>query len=455
MNRREFLAKSAVAAAAGFALPAFTSCASSGSSLVRRPAPSGRINLGVIGYGTIATTTVPNFLSDDRVQVVAIADPVTDMPHYGEKKGQWRGGRLVGAQAVEKYYAEFRPAGTFKGCRVYEDFREMLAREDLDAVYIATPDHWHCAMALLAARKGKHIYCQKPLALTVGEGRRIADAAQAAGITFQVGSQQRSMEYFRRACELVRNGRLGRIQEVVVGYPGGNRDWSGLAAQQAPQPAPPEMNWDLWLGPAPVHPYAPALHPMNWRYHFDFGGGWMTDWGAHQIDIVQWALGADATGPVAIENVSASLPPPGAFFNTANDFAYDLVYADGVRAKVSNRNRKGILFTGENGRSLFVERNAFESNPESLRRERPGPGELHLYESRLQESNFIDCIYSGKPAITPAETGHRSITPSHLANIAIRLGRSRLRWDPAAERVIGDDEANRMLSRPMRRPYAV
>jgi predicted dehydrogenase len=325
----------------------------------------------------------------------------------------------------------------------------------VDAVYIATPDHWHCAMALLAARQGKHIYCQKPLALTVGEGRRIADAAAAAGITFQVGSQQRSMEYFRRTCELIRNGRLGRLAKITVGYPGGHNDWSGLAARQAPEPVPPEMNWDLWLGPAPVHPYAPALHPMNWRYHFDFGGGWMTDWGAHQIDIVQWALGTDDTGPIAIENVTATLPPPDAFYNTATDFSYDLVYANGVRANVSNRNPTGHLFEGENGKSIFVSRRKLESNPEALRRERIAPDEIHLYESHLQEANFIDCIYRGTPAITPAETGHRAITPSHLANIAIRLGRSGLRWDPAAERVIRDDEADRMLTRPMRRPCAV
>jgi predicted dehydrogenase len=455
MNRREFLTKTSLAAAAGLALPGLTSCLTPTSARVRRPAPSARVNLGVIGYGTIAYNTVANFLGDPRVQVVAVADPVSDLGNYGYS-GERRGGRLVGQRAVEQYYAENATSGAYRGCRVYEDFREMIDREDLDAVYIATPDHWHCAVALLAARRGKHIYSQKPLALTIEEGRRMADAVAKAGITFQTGSQQRSSIHFRMACEFVRNGRLGRLRDIQIGFgSGGHADWSGLAARNQPEPVPPELNWDLWLGPAPARPYVPALLQLNWRHNLDFSGGYLTDWGAHHLDILQWALGADATGPVAIENVVATIPAPTELYNTASAFAFEPVYANGVRARVSTKNRQGLVFEGENGRSIYVTRGKIEMNPKELVREKIGAGEIRLYESALHERNFVDCIYDAKPTITPCETGHRSITIAHLANIAIRLGRSGLRWDPAAERVIGDEAANRMLSRPMRRPYAV
>lgn len=454
LSRREFIAHSSLAVAGSLALPALTSCVAPARPRVRRPKPSERVNLGVVGFGTIAFNTIPNFLADPRVQIVAVADPVSELPNYGYQ-GEKQGGRLVGQRTVEKYYAEQRPSGTFKGCRVYEDFREMLAREDLDAVYIATPDHWHCAVALLAARRGKHIYGQKPLSLTIEEGRRMTRAVADTGITWQTGAQQRSSIHFRTACELVRNGRLGQLAGIKVGFGSGHKDWSRLAARKGPEPVPRELNWDLWLGPAPKRPYAPALLQLNWRHNFDFSGGYLTDWGAHHLDILQWSLGTDDSGPVAIENVKANLPPETALYNTATEFSFDVVYANGVRANVSNRNRNGVLFQGEENKTIFVSRGILESKPDELRREKIGPGEIHLYESQLHERNFIDHIYDAKPTISPVEVGHRSITIAHLANIAIRLGRSRLQWDPAAEKLINDPAATKLLARPMRREYAV
>ena len=454
LSRRDFIAHSALAMAAGVALPALSSCVAPARPRVRRPSPSERVNLGVIGFGTIAFSTVPNFLADPRVQIVAVADPVSELPRYGYQ-GEKNGGRLVGQRTVNQAYAEQRTSGTYKGCEVYEDFREMLEREDIDAVYIATPDHWHCAAALLAARRGKHIYGQKPLSLTIEEGRRMSRAVAETGITWQTGAQQRSSIHFRTACELVRNGRLGKLQGIKIGFSAGHKNWSGLADRKQPEPVPPELNWDLWLGPAPARPYAPAILPLNWRHCFDYSGGYLTDWGAHHLDILQWALGTDDTGPIAIENVEAKLPPVTDLYNTATAYSFDVVYANGVRANVSNRNRNGLLFQGENDRSIFVSRGILESKPDELRREKIGPGEIHLYESQLHERNFIDHIYDAKPTISPVEVGHRSITIAHLANIAIRLGRSKLRWDPAAEKVIGDSEASQLLSRPMRREYAV
>lgn len=451
LSRRNFL-KTSAAAAAGLALPSLVSCSTVGG--VRRPPPSQRVNLALIGFGTIAHATTPNFLSDERVQIVAVADPVSDLPNYSYQ-GELRGGRLVGQKIVEAHYAQQTAAGTFKGCRVYEDFREMLDHEDVDAVVINTPDHWHCAVAVQAARRGKHIYGQKPLALTVEQGRRIADEMQKNGVTWQTGSQQRSSEYFRTAAEFVRNGRLGKIQSIKIGLPGGHTDWSKLAARNKPEQPPRELNFDLWLGPAPLRPYFPALLQLNWRHNWEFSGGMITDWGAHHIDIMQWALGMDAGGPVAVENIKATLPPQTELYNTPTDFSFDIVYANGVRANASNAHPNGLLFEGENGRSLFVSRDKLEMTPVALRKEKIRDDEVHLYKSKLHERNFVDCIYDGKPTITPAEIAHRSITVSHLANIAIRLGRTKIAWDPATERIDGDPTASSMLSRPMRTAYAV
>ena len=218
--------------------------------------------MAMIGFGTIAHSSCMNFLGDERVQMVAVADPISDLPNYGYK-GELRGGRLVGQKKIEEYYAEHAKGGKFRGVKVYEDFREMLDREDIDAVYIDTPDHWHCAVAQIAARMGKHIYGQKPLALTVDEGRRIAEVVKRTGITWQTGSQQRSSIHFRTACEYVRNGRLGKLQGITVGLPGGHTNWSTLADRKQPETPPKELNYDLWLGPAAERPYVPALLQLN------------------------------------------------------------------------------------------------------------------------------------------------------------------------------------------------
>ncbi|MSU51044.1 MAG: Gfo/Idh/MocA family oxidoreductase [Opitutus sp.] len=455
MNRRDFLKTSAAVAAAGWALPSLTSCAGPSVARVRRPKPSDRINVGMIGFGTIAHESSMNFLGDARVQMVAVADPVSDLPNYGYK-GELRGGRLVGQKKIEEFYAQQTKGGKFSGCRVYEDFRVMLDKEDLDAVYIATPDHWHCAAAVIAAGKGKHIYGQKPLAVTVEEGRRIADAVQAAGVTWQTGSQQRSSAFFRTACEYVRNGRLGKLRRITVGLPDkGHNDWSGLGKRKAPETPPKEVNYDLWLGPAPERPYCPALMPLNWRHNWDFSGGSVTDWGAHHFDIVQWALGMDDSGPVLIENVVAKLPPQTDLYNTPTSYSFEVVYANGVRLFVNSAAEEGIRFEGEGDKSIFVKRNKIEIKPESLRLDKIRDGEIRLYESKVQEWNFIDCVYSGKPTISQPSFSHRAITIAHAANIAIRLGRSSVRWNPATERFVDDPAADRLLSRPMRKAYAV
>lgn len=456
LARRDFLKHSA-ALAAGLSFAGLAGCVSPRRVPVKttpsRPAPSARVTLGIVGFGTIAQDTIGNFLADPRVQVVAVADPVRELPNYGYK-GERMGGRLVGRRTVEAHYAQ-QAGSDYKGCRVYEDFHDMFDREDLDGIVINTPDHWHCALAVLAARRRLHIYGQKPLALTIGEGRRMAQEVASAGITWQTGSQQRSSVYFRTACEFVRNGRLGKLQSVRVGLPGGHTDWSRLAARAKPERVPRGVDYDLWLGPAEERPYIPALFQLNWRHNFAFSGGMITDWGAHHLDIVQWALGMDASGPARIEIRSAVLPPADAVYNTVPEYDFDVVYPNGLRVNVSDKHPNGVRFEGEDGRSLFVNRGGIETTPEELRRERIQEGEVRLYESKLHERNFVDGIYTAAPTITPIEVSHRAISISHLANIAIRLGRSTLQWDPAAERVVGDDAANALLTRPMRTRYAV
>jgi hypothetical protein len=253
----------------------------------------------------------------------------------------------------------------------------------------------------------------------------------------------------------VRNGRIGKLKSVRVGLPGGHSDWSLLASRKKPEKVPAGLDFDLWLGPAPERPYIPALQQMNWRHNFAFSGGMITDWGAHHLDIVQWALDMDSSGPARVEIRSAVLPPADAVYNTVPEYDFDVIYANGVRVNVSDKHPNGILFEGEDGRTIFVSRDRIETTPEELRRQRIEDGEIRLYESKMHERNFIDCIYSGAPTVTPIEVSHRTISISHMANIAIRLGRTALDWSPELERFVGDAEADKLLTRPMRRRYAV
>ncbi len=451
LSRRRFL-QSAPLLAAPLILPG------SAFGEGKRPPPSGRIQFGVIGCGTIALNTLGNFLHDERVQVTAVCDVNRESGHYGYQ-GEKQGGREAGRRMVEAHYAAGAASGAYKGCAGYEDFREMLDHAKLDAVMVCTPDHWHGLMAIRAAAKGVHTFGQKPLSLTIAEGRRMVEAVTRAGITWQTGSQQRSMIYFRTACEYVRNGRIGRLREIRVtlpdGDPSGHRDFNQMGARTAPEPVPEGLNYDLWEGPAPHRDYRPALLPLNWRHNFDYSGGMITDWGAHHLDIVQWALDKDASGPVAIENVTHNAPAASELFNTPTKFSFDVVYEGGLRVKTASGEEDGIEFIGEGGRSIFVNRDKLVMTPEELRRDKIRDDEVRLHASNNHYANFIDGILGQKPTVAPIEAAHRTITIAHLANIAVRLGRASLKWDPVTERIPGDDDPNALLSRPMRAPWTL
>ena len=445
VSRRQFVAGLGAAAVAPYIIPA--------TALGKgRPAPSTRINVGIIGYGTMASDNIGNFLHDERVQVVSVADCNKESGLYGYS-AERQGGREPCRRRVNEFYAQKLNKPDYDSCKAYADFRELLDKDALDAVVISTPDHWHGIQTVMAASKGLHIYGQKPMSLCITQGRLMADTVKKNNVSFQVGSQQRSDNYFRMACEFIRNGRLGKLERIEVGLPGGRSLFGKKGADASMEPlasAPAHLDFDMWLGPAKKRPFVPALHnPMSWRENLDYSGGMITDWGAHHLDIVQWALGKDDSGPVAIENLKSDLPAPDAVFNTASDYSFEVVYAEGTRVFVSNRFPNGVRFIGEGGKELFVTRGKLETTPAELIREKIKDDEIKLYVSGSHERNLIDCIYSGEPTITTCEIGHRSISIAHLANIGLRLGRTKVQWDPAKEMFINDPDADKLKTTPM------
>jgi predicted dehydrogenase len=414
-SRRAFI-KGAAALSAGLALPWFVP----GRALGRedKSAASNRITLGFIGVGGMGSAHLGGFLGNRRVEVLAVCD--VD-----------EGRRLA---------ARKRVGGD---CVAYNDYRALLDRVDIDAVVIATPDHWHTLQATHACQAGKDIYCEKPLTLTIAEARSLVNTVRAYGRVFQTGSQQRSGNEFRRACEMVRNGRIGRVDEAHVGIGGGPvGDW---VPDETP---PPGLDWDLWLGPAPKVPYNRLRHPYNFRWFYDYSGGKMTDWGAHHNDIVQWAFDKDGTGPSTIEG-TATFPTRGVY-NTAVTFEVTYTYADGKRVICSDRGN-GIRFVGSEG-EVRVSRGSLETTPVSLRNEPPDPGEESLFRSPGHQTNWLDCIETRERPICDVAIGASSVILCHLNNIALRTGR-KLRWDPGQGLFQGDEEANRCIAGPYRSPW--
>lgn len=429
LSRRSFLAT------AGSAGPAIVP-----AHVLGRAAPSNQRTIAFIGTGNNGTNWMRPFLRDARMRVAAVCDV------NREGGGYWDGsvrGREPARRLVDEHYGD-------RSCRAFADFREVLGMEGLDAVYIGTPDHWHALIAVAAARAGKDIFCQKPLALTVREGRAVADAVKTAGVVWQTGSQQRSDRNFRTVCELVRSGRLGRVHTVRVGLPPGRPDYGRTAHLTGPVPVPDGFDYDLWLGPAPSMPFAPARVGVNFRWVSDYSGGQVTDWGAHHLDIAQWGLGMDASGPVEIRSPRAVYEPH-PIYDTATEFSFECRYASGVRLVCSDRERPGVLFEGRDGWA-WANRGTHEVSARGLLTDPLGDGETRLYRSDDHVRNFIDSCFSRRATVAPVEAAHRSVTIAHLGNIALRLGRD-LRWDPAREAVRDDAAAAAMLARPYRAPW--
>jgi predicted dehydrogenase len=421
VSRRRFLQGIAAAAT-----PVIVSPAVLGAG--KTTPPSERVTVGIIGIGKMAGDYhLPSLLGLADVQVVAVCEVDTTR-------------RLHGKQVVEKHYSKQRP---YKGCAVYNDFRELIARKDVDAVCIATPEHWHAIPAIEACKAGKDVYCEKPLTLTIREAKLSIDAVRKHGRVFQTGSQQRSNMFgqFREAAEIIRSGRLGQIKTVTVGV-GGPSKWCDLPEE----PMEPGLDWNLWLGAAPQRPYNSILSPRKvhnhfpaWRSYREYAGGSHADMGAHYYDIVQWALGMDHSGPVEI------IPPA----DPKAGMGCKYIYANGV--EMTHGGPDGCFFTGTRG-TLYITRGKLVSEPAGIVKEPLGKNDVHLFRSPGHHRNWVDCIRSRKKPVADVEIGARSVTVVHLGNLAYWHGR-RLRWDPQTWQFVGDDEANTWLDRERRDPW--
>jgi predicted dehydrogenase len=369
------------------------------------------------------------------VQVVGVCDP------NRQKREKFKG-------LIEDGYASQAGLTRYKGCADYNDFRDLLANKDVDAIWVVTPDHWHVIPALAAIRMGKAAYVEKPLTLTIEEGRVLADEVKRTGGIIQCGSQQRSTKGFVRVVELVRNGRIGKLQRVEVGIHPGDGP-KGCTEQ----PVPDWLDHDLWLGQAPLAPYCPerCLGVRPWISIRDYGGGRIASWGSHHLDIVQWALDADNSGPVKIEG-SGTFPVSG-IVNHAITWDVDIQYASGVTVHLMNTPPPNpyIKFMGEEG-SIFITRQEIRAEPANLLDSVIGPDEFHARTSDNHSQNFLDCIRPREEPVASAEIAHRSATVCHLVNNCLILGRS-LRWNPQTERFVNDPEADAMISRKMRAPW--
>jgi len=443
LTRRSFLRCVAAAAGAAAAAPYVVPASCLGAE--GRPAPSNRITMGCIGLGGRGTVDMQSFLGYEQVQIVALCDVDAGSTRYEDA---WLRGLAPAKETVEKHYGSKSPSGEYKGCAGYADFRDLLARQDVDTVCVATPDHWHAGIVVAAAKAGKDVYCEKPLSLTIADGRAMVEAVTRYGRVFQCGSQRRSSAQCRRSCELVRNGRIGKLQTVRIGLPGGHWIRSNAKKTFDPEPVPEGFDYDLWLGPAPWAAYTFNRCHWNFRWNLDYSGGQVTDWGAHYIDMAQWGMGTERTGPVEVEG-KGTWPERGALWNTATAFEFTCTYAGGVKMVVTSSGG-GVRFIGSDG---WVDLEG-GTEPAGLARSVIGPDEIHLYESASQHGNFVECVVSRKPTAAPVEVAHRSITPSHLGNIAMLLGR-KLRWDPEKETFLDDPQADAMRSRPYRSPWRV
>jgi len=431
-SRRHFLKHSGTAAVALGAPWYVPSKVLAGPGKV---APSDKIVMGVIGTGGMGQHNARLFMDQPDVQMVAVCD--VDQRHL-----------QAAAQAVNERYGN-------QDCQTYADFRELLARDDIDAVVVATPDHWHALATTAAARAHKDIYCEKPLANSVGEGRAICNAVNENNCILQTGSHERSGDNARLACELIRAGRLGKIHTVRVNLPCDDpHHQEVLALQEVPaeMPVPPEFDYDFWLGHTPLVPYTEKRCHFWWRFILAYGGGEMTDRGAHVIDLVQLALDMDDSGPVVFTaNGRASQT---SLYDAFMQFEFENRYSKDVRMIGSNDGPRGVRFEGTDG-WLFVHVHGgkLEAEPADLLEPANAP-EASLGRTPSHRRNFLDAVRSRQQPFANAEVGHRTATICHLNNIAMRLGRP-IKWDPHTETVLDDAEANSLLMPEMRQPWSL
>jgi len=449
-SRRTFL-KTSLGAAAAAGFPTIVP-----SHVFGQLSPSNRINVGAIGVGRISRGhDLPGIWKYDQANIMAVCDLDANRVERGKA-------------LINGYYSK-KTGKPYDGVTGYHHYRELLANKDIDAVVISTPDHQHAIIAVDSVRAKKDVYLQKPASLTISEGRHMSDQVTASAQILQIGSQQRSWKQFYRACELVRNGRIGDIKHVEIGLPG---DPSGGNA--TPMPVPASFQYDAWLGSTPEVPYTvdrvmpqTGFDRPGWLRMEQFGAGMITGWGAHHVDTAHWGMNTELTGPIEIWG-TAEFPTYG-LWDVHGKFLTHAIYANGVTMDISGDFPNGIKWYGTKG-WIFVTRDEMTTPTatagqttkiEPLMASDPkildsviGPNEVHLYQSDDQHGNWLDCIKSRKAPTAPAEIGHRACSTCLLHHIAMKTKRH-LHWDPAKERFINDDAANAMLSRPQRAPYVM
>lgn len=439
-SRRDFLSAAVASFGAPYLVP---------STVLGAAAPSNRVHLALIGTGNQSRADLPSVLRFDDVQVLAVCD--VNRGSHGYARPEHFLGREPARDKVNKHYASKSRSGSYKGCDVYSDFREVLAREDIDAVMVILPDHWHALVTVMACRAGKDVYCQKPLSLTVHDGQQMVRAVRQHKRILQTGSQYRSNAVVRRVCELVRNGRIGKVKRAVAII---NGSGAGPGPGWKPMPVPNGFDYDTWLGPAPSAPYHIDRCLYRFRFHLDYSGGQVTNTGAHSNDIVQWALGTDRTGPVGFESLGANWPPAGHLYTTAMKTAFRARHANGVELICRTQDPGfGARFEGTEG-WLQYSYNRIEASSDAIKNSEIGANEIHLPVSSNHYRNWLDCVKSRSEPIEPVEVGHRTASICHCGNIAMRLNR-KIQWDPEAESFVNDDEANQMLRRPYRAPWVL
>jgi len=431
-SRREFISTATLAAVAAPTILSRNVFGQEG-----RPAPSERITAGMIGVGWQGGGNMGNFLGNAGFQVVAVCD--LDKNHLD-----------AAVKTVNDRYKN-------QDCKAYHDYRELLARKDIDAVMIATPDHWHALVAIEAAKQGKDIFGEKPLAHSIAEQQAIVHAVQQNNRIWQTGSWQRSDRNFRYGAEIVRNGLIGKITRVEVGLPGGHADFARTKNKTAIVEPPQELDYDFWIGPAEKLPYIEARSHKNWRWNYNTGGGQLLDWIGHHCDIAHWGMDCDNSGPLEIEG-EGEFPAPDAVWNTCTKYRIKAKYPNDIEMIIAGGHsdiRGGTKWIGTDG-WVWVDRgNALESSKPELAEVRELPDALRkvrLYESRNHFENFLNCIKSRNPTITPVEVAHHSAIPGHLGLIAMLTGR-KIKWDAKKEVILGDAEASKLLGHPYRNPW--
>lgn len=435
LGRRQFLKRSALAAAGTVGFPYIVPASALG--LDGTVAPSNRITMASIGVGGQGTGNLRAFLGQPDTQVLAVCD--VDTNHRNAAK-----------RIVEDTYAAKVTSGDYKGCDAYNDFREVLARPDIDAVCICTPDHWHAVVSVAAAEAGKDMYCEKPLANSVGEGRAAINAVRRYGRVFQTGSHERSRSNARYASELVRNGRIGKLHTIRVNLPIDNH---GPMPNQPPMPVPEGFDYNFWLGPRPWATYTEKRCHFFFRYILDYSGGEVTDRGAHIIDLAQLGNATDRTGPTEVSGWG-DFPRDG-LFNTAMNYEFEFTYPSGVKMFCKCGGTRGVKFEGTDGWVfIHVHGGNLEAEPGSLLKEVIGPNEEHLGRSPGHHRDFLNNVKVRGECFAPPEVGQRTATMCHIANIAMKLER-RLKWDPAIEQFVNDPEANNLLMPSLRAPWHV